>query len=443
MVQGIPPDISYGLQCATELMDITGDVLTFYYMFNDDVSLADLVDNQPFRTDDIKESLRSTARLYYRPYNNWFFTKAQPEEKAWCVAGARDEFGRVAGEAIDYYLSHYVSDALKNNLDPSTKRYQEQWLDQSRAFTHVEKVSAMLAKKMAHTDTDDILAAIQSPGDFQLRLRPIQNPFNNETIGERLGLPDEAWIDFGSPKLLTKQTKKKQRKVLRRSSEFLRKLMGKDRTTLFIGGKEVTVEGERFIFSVKVNQIHGMHHGALDIRILEKTSGDYLCNLCWYVEKTPALDQMAAIIMAVQTGDEDTIIKIGNAFSVQNKAVEQHPHVHDLIAPRVNTPFAIESALFPQAGENRDIFDDRMLHFTEGTHNYLRYHQGVHQDFHRRCRDRILRHFPDYSRPHFALYRPQDMHNFLEDGSILRRGENHITPDQLVNEPTLETLLLP
>ena len=69
---GLPPDISYGLQCAWEGLDITEDVMIFYYDFNDFVDLAKLSDNynHPSNHRTIRDSLRKFARdVYLRPYN--------------------------------------------------------------------------------------------------------------------------------------------------------------------------------------------------------------------------------------------------------------------------------------------------------------------------------------------------------------------------------------
>ena len=390
MLKGIPPDISYGLQCATETFDITEDVMTFYYRFNEDVSLADLVDNHSLNIDDIKESLRATSRLYYRPYNKWFHTKASALERAWCAASAQRNFSQTATEAIDYHLSNFVSNALKNEFDPLVARYQEQWLDQSRAFKHHEKVAAMMGKKLSLCQEDHLLEAIH-------------NTISYPVIADVLDYDDEVpWGDITETKTEKKNARKARRKVLRRSSEFLRKLIGKEQTTLFIGGNEVKVEGERFIFSVKVNYIYSTSHGALDIRVLEKNSGDYLCNLCWYVSKTPAIDQMAAMILAVQTGDEESIIEIGNAFAVQNETLAKHPQVHDLIQPVNYDPLNLLSELPATGSSERDVFDDHMLDLSKGTHAFLKSNHEALSNFRIRARNRFLRHFPIMSLEYYT-----------------------------------------
>lgn len=414
---GLPPDISYGLQCAWEGLDITEDVMIFYYDFNDFVDLAKLSDNynHPSNHRTIRDSLRKFARdVYLRPYNQWFHTKAGNDQKVWCVARAGDSYSRKAAEAIDYLLLHYISDALEAKVDPKKSANQEQWLNRSNEFRHYTKISASLAGKLDLVPRDDLFHALHHPEDFSLRFPP-REEIRLQTIGNLSDLASEIYIDdvnvVDIRNVNIKAERKRKRKVLAKSAQFLRDLVGGETARLFIGGDRVEIEGRRFLFSIKVQRMYADSHGALDIAVLEKKSKDRLCNLCWYVEKTPAIDQVSAMILAVQTGREDEILKIGNAFSLEHDAILRHSHVHDVIPVPHKYP----------SSETYFDDDDRMLHLTPGSHDFWQNNPRVYLDFAERCKSYLTRRFSSEFLPRFEPAPPQSVRRFLPDGTVSRQ----------------------
>lgn len=450
-LKGIPPDISYGLQCSVECFDITHDVMTFFYQFNEKVDLADRVDNYKGRfcrpDVSIGHSLRRSALdNYYAPYNEWFWTNALPDERAWCLAAAAETSGRQSAEVIDSLSHNYVSDALANDLDPTKRRYQEEWLNRNEHLLHAVRIMGQVGRKIDHTEIDEIVDAFVNPANFALRLR---KPEQYEIT--RDGDPGEQWCDELPMNIRRVNTieqrrrRKQERKAASRSAAFLNRIMGKQQTTMFLGGDRIEVEGSRFVFSVKKKNLFSTSHGALSIVVHEKKTRERLFDLCWYVDKTPAIDQIAAMSLAVQAGDEDEIIRVGNAFSTDRGAVLRHADLHDVIKVThpdptlddllIDGPVIFDNPRFrsPLNDEEWDALDDRTTRSTPGTYSTLRNTPHLYTDFSKRVAKRIMRGFDNPLRPIFMPHDPSRIRPIV-DGRAKR--------DLIRDEPREENLRL-
>lgn len=390
MVAGIPPDISYGLECSVECLSITSDVITYYHMFNE-TPLAPIVDARDYccTPEGLGESLRGLARLYMRLYNDWYWTKASALERAWCVASAAERFPRIAGEAADFLVTKFISEMLARDLDPHSRRNQQEWLDRSREMTHIEKVVAQLSRKASVVPADLLGDVIRHPSNFFTSLGDIAPPRSCFTSRDAVQFVDGT-VNF----LLSKKSKRNKQKVLKKSAAFLSTLIAPNDVSMFVGGKEIRVEGHRYVFVLSKDNILSTNHGAISIKVHDKDTDRRLFNLCWYVQDTPALDQLAALAMAVRAGDEDEIIRVGNMLRVDQSAIaELRPDLlfepycpnapDDLVCSGSGTvgPTGPSGLVFPD--------DDTLMHLTKGTTEFHRSNPSVYLDFARRFRNRL------------------------------------------------------
>ncbi len=460
-LMGIPPDISYGLQCSVECFDISEDVMTFFYRFNERVDLAALIDNsvddeKPLGANyrvDIAESLRRSALTnYYRPYNKWFWTDATPDERTWCLASAAQSAGRQSAEVIDYLITRYISDCLATGLEPNLAIHQNKWLDDNRNFHHVRKIYANLRHKLEGVGLDDLVYAIVNPETFINRLPMIEEPRYRHDYDPETGTVNMVRVkrDLAAEK----RKRNARRKVAKKSANFLSRLIGQPQTSLFIGGEAIEVEGERFTFSVRKNQLFSLDHGALKVEVLERQSKDRLFGLCWYVDKTPPMDQIAAMILAVQSGDEEEIIRIGNKLSISYENVHKHAHL-DLDIKTTANPWnrevdaPIERILDRTFEEidrighsgnfltgivngSRDEWDDNTCRLTVGTHAYWRNNADVYLDFSRRCVTRWMTGFKEPMRNVFQPHRPETVRPIF----------NNVVGQELIHGPRVEAVAL-
>lgn len=145
------------------------------------------------------------------------------------------------------------------------------------------------------------------------------------------GRGDRAATPFS--RSLSKATTKKHRKdlsmgrrALRRAYAFFMHQEREAELKLFVGGGNVEVshEDSDLKFSLKRNQYldlekrsipHSTQWSNIDVSILTKDDV-WLCDVCVYIQDTPVLDQLMALIMLVEAGLEEQLIEKGNTKGV-------------------------------------------------------------------------------------------------------------------------------
>ena len=430
MVFPIPPDISYGLQCSEETLDITPDVGTFFYRFNNEYDLTAQMDrnetlDRPRRS--IRDSLWRSSRLdYVSPYRDWFHHRATPRQQTWCIAGACERVGRLTAETIEFYYKQMISDALEKGLDPSRRSVQSRYIAESSEMRKTRKSLSGLWQRLGLIDPEELRSALLEPRRYQLLVEDFgQAEFTDMDL---LPIPVLSRREI-------KQRERASRKVLRKSANFLTRLIGQPQTSILLAGGRIEVVGEEFTFSVRKRNLESLDHGALSISVLERHSGDRLFDLCWYVEKTPALDQISAMILAVQTGNEREIIEIGNALSVDHAALARHddiriqlgyePHPEAALSdmPEVvlsDMPVLIRQGLSEMIAGRFLPDDDTLMRLTPGTTAYAYEHASTYIDFSRRAARSFTRSLPQRWVPIFAPHEPHTIRQI--DGERVGRG---------------------
>lgn len=109
--------------------------------------------------------------------------------------------------------------------------------------------------------------------------------------------------------------RKEARKVALRGLATAQTIVGPDKASAFVRGEPVVLEGVNLDLAVR--RRHGVahkDHGAIALQALAK-GGEPLADLCFYVEDTPAIDQLTAIALHVQSGSEQDIISAANVIS--------------------------------------------------------------------------------------------------------------------------------
>ena len=137
-----------------------------------------------------------------------------------------------------------------------------------------------------------------------------------------LRMPDEAEVRRAQKTLLARQ--RADRKVIKRSVKFLSKLIGEDTIRLYLSGEAIRIEGRHAIYELKKTCRLGYAHGGWPaLAVYEKEYPDLmLCNICLFTPNVPLLDHVASIVMHIQAGEEDQILKIGNTVNEADRAYE-------------------------------------------------------------------------------------------------------------------------
>lgn len=107
---------------------------------------------------------------------------------------------------------------------------------------------------------------------------------------------------------------REERKQIRRGVELLADLIGRDAMLDFMRTRTLDVQGEKFSIRISLEHLKESHGGAKTTVVVGE---DEVCNLCIYTPDTPILDHVASMIVHVQAGMEDDLIKTGNPYSVR------------------------------------------------------------------------------------------------------------------------------
>lgn len=112
-----------------------------------------------------------------------------------------------------------------------------------------------------------------------------------------------------------KKKAKKSLKALSKAQTFLERVAGKPTADAYFEGDRITIKGNRFNFVFQMNSKTSNGHSSMNT-ILEDKGGVLLSHLCVYFKDTPAPEQLVCMMTHIQAGEEDKIIKTGNAFNV-------------------------------------------------------------------------------------------------------------------------------
>lgn len=149
-----------------------------------------------------------------------------------------------------------------------------------------------------------------------------------EEIRRRQRIAEQRFIDQLAAEHGTKKPKipKKIRRSIVRAAQLSCTVVGQKETSAFIGGTPVPIIGETAIFeATRGGSLSKSGHGAMSVDV-KSLEGKRLASLCVYFDGMPALDQLAALKMHVDAGDEETILSKGNLFRVTQDGMN-HPIV--------------------------------------------------------------------------------------------------------------------
>lgn len=152
---------------------------------------------------------------------------------------------------------------------------------------------------------------------------------------------DALCASLGIKPIVLKPPSAQQKKAMRRSADFLTKIVGAETVRVFFSGNEVRVAGKNFIYGISKTGGR-MGHGSSKLCVYEKSSPDLrLFNLCIYTQGVPLADHVSSIIMSVRAGDEEDILKIGNSYDVWNEQYlkSNYPAESAILFPVISAPF--------------------------------------------------------------------------------------------------------
>ncbi len=348
----LPPDIEYFLDCANEEGMINSFDHVALTLLGDRKTVMKIVDNRPDAPGRRLRARYDIARSLDAYAHELVSEISLPEQRAFAAVGMRWEPLRMI--RIAEYIVHWTfTDATiggcaipmrddpraDRNYDPTPRARRHLYSPAAiRRHVKLEDQSLPMARHMA-AGLRRLPAA--KPGDDELVqvLAAEQRESYRETYrAARAKFEAEQRARYRPTSAATAI----ERKVIRRAAGFCAGLIGSDKVSAFARGEPVALAGRDMVLTVAKNRgLASLGHGALDVALCAP-DGTRLANVCVFFDKTPAIDQLAAIALHVGAGDEGAIIKTGNLFNI-SKEGSRHPLVLTRLAQKA-APGVAEAA---------------------------------------------------------------------------------------------------
>lgn len=345
----LPPDLDYCLDAEQEIGGISHDERSYVSIFDEDTfgwflpltrgNAADF----PRIVKARYARWRETAPLDRRMALTW----GGLEALKWLFESAERDF------ALQIVQRHAVSDlpdgaetAMVEAADVANDPVMEMFAScarpvVARAVRDIEEAGVeafVAARGTLDRLYDEAMPRIR---ERNRRVNEMLRRYADDTV--RRSLPTFE----GASRIRTRAHKRREkglRKAMARSFALLGSVAGGETARACLDGEQIVVEGRKFDFRLRVANLRSTAHGAVEVFVLDKSAVE-LAALCIYIDQTPALDQMAALILDVTAGNEDEIVRRANVIrsteaAASNAAFRELRRKVDAVVPPIPLPGA-------------------------------------------------------------------------------------------------------
>lgn len=366
----LPPDVAYVLDCATEERMLSDAAHTVLQLFGDRVVIMNIVDEDT--GSGVEGRYVKVNRFESYAYD---LMRGAPENLrdgyvAVGLMGARSQAEDDASVLADWFFTD-------NTVGGSLEHFRKRWRCDFnyRPFPRTRRrLYAPSAIRRYVKRHDEMIPAARVRAQ---RFRSLPWPGSPTASQNLFGLYDQqreatrrrllriahnaAWA-YQQQKPVTRRQVRRSRKVVRRAFAFAVTILGAATVGAFANGQTIPIRGEQLTFHVgKATSVAQVGHGALDITV-QTPAGDPLCKLCFFFDQTPALDQLAALAMYVDAGEELKVLNTGNVYAIQPAGLT-HPLIKARAGDRLQLRRApdIRDAVRAYTAETLPIFTDAAL----------------------------------------------------------------------------------
>lgn len=361
----VPMDTEYGIDVLLDEMSIDAATANVVTLYGDREIIADIMHKRmPNDERDYLDSWRSarqqtrTAAARLMAYGTDLIGQLPPEKQ-----GA---FASIALTHMDYttrhtaeFMAHWaIGDKAeggygedynrpprcqKNSVWPYKKDvrrlYAPAWIrryvKQEDECRRVRRIGSVVTGRLTHLDPELIAGGIEV---FRVELqeadqrRQAYEAQQWEQIREDMRAGATAQEVLFEPRITFKKRvlanlrkrDRKERKILKRGMATANLIVGEDKTRAFLKGEAVTLEGVNLDLVVtKRGRAAGLDYSQIGLAAATK-DGTKLADLCFYIEDTPAIDQLTAVALHAAAGEEQDIVNIANIINIAPVALD-HP----------------------------------------------------------------------------------------------------------------------
>ena len=279
--------------------------------------------------------LLTTLRSHAEVYADWAMTDA-------CEGGAMEDYDR---KKLTWY-QHAARDregtkrvARKLHAPAWIKRYVETHEESNRLRQLWHTLVRRGVPKFNESQLDAALTVFDAAyAQHRAKVQVAQQRAYDAFVAE---VTADAAVRKGYVKKPPYRILRQKRKVAKRAAIFAAGLLGASTVSAFAAGQPVHIEGQSMVFEVKKRgTIHRSGHASLELSVLDK-GRTKLADLCFFIEGTPALDQLTGLALAVQAGEEKDILATANLTKVEPAGVG-----HELLGARSKPVELVPRAAF-------------------------------------------------------------------------------------------------
>lgn len=334
------PDIQYFLDSSFQCMHIAQDTY-FHFMYQDPNvnSFVDAYDskNRKYVKRKHWDTLQDMGAYCEEELIRWRATN--PSNK---VGPSYSVYEGIATQ-FEEFVQHYAAVAVDRGHVRFDDRAKMACHDQFRMFDNLAMLKRACVRAWHDLEGYDkpVLSRALKMLNDEWTERQHDEVIALEDLRRQLGVQNDCNIrDRKKAADYLRRKLKQDRKTIKRSINHGNLIMGEETTKMFIGGGKVRVEGKHCVYEIrKTGGLLGSH-GSAALSVFTKEDDIHLCNLCIYTPNVPVMDHVASLIMHIKAGEEEDILKIGNAFSIN----QQEAYSHEWLVPHL--PKRDERTLF-------------------------------------------------------------------------------------------------
>jgi hypothetical protein len=361
----IAPDTQYGIDCMLDESLIDGGTALLLDLYGDRPTIDAIVDNKPIEGEgeeflaNLRESnlriVRDALRL--ASYASTLAEQISDDKRAAIVSCGLANMQQIIHSDGEFLSSWAICDLVEGGCneaynDPPRCKIGDVWpfaKDKRRLYSpawirrYVKRCDHTIPRHRTLANIILSRASGLDPARIGGGIGIMRDIHNEATRRRRIRMDEQIarwnedgqateWRDDDGPvirikKSYLKELRRRQRqhkKILKRALPLAASVLGADRAKAFINGEPLLIEGQRLDFKVEKNfKAASAGHGALTLSVLDKSGAD-LAGLCFYFEGTPAIDQVTALALHAQAGEEETILEAAN-ITHSTTAMLTHP----------------------------------------------------------------------------------------------------------------------
>lgn len=302
-----------------------------------------LAADEPWRAGFLASAALSGRRILFEIaefYGEWFY-----EDSVW--GGCALDFHRARVGRNSWLPTPKVARRLRSR--DAIRRYITSAAARSTLDDHAATMADLRAQAIAYTD--DAARFMSREWEKASRAWQIDASARARLDAE---ISRQYRRVFGGTSAPVEHAK---RKPLLRAARLAEQVVGAEAVRAFVKGGKAAIAGDGLAFRVaRAGSLTKAGHGALAIDVCDQDSGARLAGLCLYFDKTPALDQLAAIGLHIDAGEQAALLETGNLYDIHPEAL-----AHPVIGPKIVEKAAARSARAERMlGQGRDNPRDEM-----------------------------------------------------------------------------------